>query len=168
MTSLNYLLPLSCILLLGALTACGEAGAPAPPALAGNAHEAPQSNACEIVTRERASDLFGQPAIADSGHSAVTMIDQCLWTWDTDTSNQLLQFHIWDPRGYSMPEDAEPLDIGEGGYIRQHPVGGVDISWLQDNRLISLAYSTIGPDAPKATERAEQMITLARQVEAEL
>lgn len=167
MTPLNYLLPLTCGLLLGVLTACSEVEAPAAPAVPDNANEAPRGNACEIVTQQRASDLFGQPAVADTGHSAVTMIDQCLWTWDSDTSNQLLQFHIWDPRGYSMPEDAEALDIGEGGYIRQHPIGGVDISWLQNNQLISLAYSTIGPDAPKATERAGQLIALARQVEAE-
>ena len=151
------------LLLLSSCTGGEEAtsgsavpGAPAP--------ETAAVDGCAIVTQADATALFGQPASPDSGHGAVTMITQCLWTWDTDTSNQLLQFHIWDPLGYDMPEDAEALDIGEGGYIRAHPVGGVDVAWLQGGQLISLAYSTIGPDAPRATERAEQVVALARQV----
>lgn len=143
------------------LTACGDAEGPPP---AGAVEEPAAIDACAIVTAEDATAVFGQPASPDSGHTGVTMIAQCLWTWDTDTSNQLLQFHIWDPMGYAMPEDAEPLDIGDGGYIRSHPVAGVDIAWLQDGRLISLAYSTIGPDAPQATERSEQLLALARKV----
>ena len=154
-------------LLLSLLSACNAAEEPAPPATAA-ASEGPQSDACAIVTQQDASNLFGQPAVPDTGQTGVTMVAQCLWTWDTDTSNQLLQFHIWDPRGYDMPEDAEPLAIGDGGYIRKHPVSGVDIAWLQNGQLISLAYSTIGPDAPKAIDRAEQLIELARQVESGL
>jgi hypothetical protein len=152
-------------LLLAACNAAEEPAAPAAQGAAvGPAQEPAAIDACAIVTAQDAAAVFGQPATRDTGHSGVTMIAQCLWTWDSESSNQLLQFHIWDPLGYDMPEDAEPLDIGEGGYIRKHPLAGVDIAWLQDNRLVTLAYSTIGPDAPKATERTEQMLELARQV----
>jgi hypothetical protein len=155
-----------CLLATGLLAACGG-GEPAPAGAGGGGEKAAASQAagaCELVSESDASALFGQPASLDSGPGAVTMIDQCLWTWDTDTSSQLLQFHIWDPRAYSPPEDSTPLDLGEGGYIRSHPVAGVDIGWIQGGRMISLAYSTVGPDAPAAPSRAEQLTALARQV----
>jgi hypothetical protein len=146
------------------LTACNAAEEPAAPAAAGPVEEEAAIDACAIVTAEDAAAVFGQPASPDTGHSGVSMIAQCLWTWDTESSNQLLQFHIWDPRGYDMPENAEPLDLGEGGYVLNHPLLGVDIAWLQGGHHISLSYSTVGPDAPKAGERVEQMLALARQV----
>ena len=58
----------------------------------------------------------------------------------------------------------EALDLGEGGYVLDHPLLGVDIAWLQGGHHITLAYSTVGPDAPKTGERVEQMVALARQV----
>jgi hypothetical protein len=149
------------VILASGLAACNAGEEPAAPAAAKQS----AMDACAIVTQADASELFGQPASPDVGHSGVSMIAQCLWTWDTDTSNHLLQFHIWDPLGYDMPDDAEPLDLGEKGFIRKDPMGGVDIEWLQNNQLISLSYSTIGPDAPEAMDRVEQMIALARQVE---
>ena len=152
-------------LLLASCNAAEEPAAPtAPEAASGPADESAAIDACAIVTAEDAAAVFGQPASPDTGHSGVTMIAQCLWTWDTDTSNQLLQFHIWDPRGYDVPEGAEPLDLGEGGYVLNHPLLGVDIAWLQGGRHISLSYSTVGPDAPESGERVEQMVALARQV----
>jgi hypothetical protein len=150
------------------LAACNAAEEPpaasTPQAAAGPAEKPATIDACAIVTAEDAATVFGQPASPDTGQGSVTMIAQCLWTWDTETSNQLLQFHIWDPRGYDMPEGAVPLDLGEGGYVLDHPLLGVDIAWLQGGHHITLAYSTVGPDAPKTGERVEQMVALARQV----
>lgn len=120
--------------------------------------------ACGLVTQADASDLFGHSAVADDGPSAPTMIDQCLWTWDTETSNQLLQFHIWKDFPLDQPADAQTLGLGDGGYIRVHPMAGVDITWRQGGRVFSIAYSTIGPDAPKAPEREEQVRSLAERV----
>lgn len=122
------------------------------------------TEACRLVSQEDASALFGQPASADSGPSTPGMHGQCLWTWDTDTSNQLLQFHIWDRIAYDAPEDSEPLDLGEEGYVRAHPMAGVDIAWIDGNRMLSLSYSTVGPDAPEAASKVEEMKALARQV----
>ncbi|MCU0988415.1 MAG: hypothetical protein MUE63_02215 [Xanthomonadales bacterium] len=150
------------------LAACNPAEEPAAPgapeAAAAQAEEPAAIDACAIVTAEDAAAVFGQPASPDTGHGGVTMIAQCLWTWDTESSNQLLQFHIWDPRGYEVPEGAQPLDLGDGGYVLDHPLLGVDIAWLQGGRHISLAYSTVGPDAPESGERVKQMVALARQV----
>jgi len=165
--------PLASIIYLALILAAGCGGSEQPtapvaalePAAAPNP---PSIDACAIVTEADASEVFDQPATPDVGHGGVTMIAQCLWTWDTDTSNQLLQFHLWNPKGYDMPQDAEPLDVGENGFIRRHPVAGVDIGWLQDGAFVTLAYSTIGPDAPKATDRAERLIALARRVESRL
>ena len=153
------------------LAACGGPEEPtAPDAATKPAATArpPAVDACGIVTANDAAALFGQPASPDSGPGGATLIAQCLWTWDTDSSNQLLQFHLWDPLAHDMPQDAEPLDVGEKGFIRKHPIAGVDIGWLQGGRFVSLAYSTIGPDAPVATDRAEQVIALARRVEERL
>ncbi len=123
-----------------------------------------EPNACELVTREDATALFGQPASPDSGTPAYGMIGRCLWTWDSETSNQLLQFHMWDQVAYDRPDDSETLDLGEKGYVRAHPVAGVDISWIQEGRTISLSYSTIGPEAPEAVSKVEEMKALARRV----
>lgn len=140
----------------------GKSGGPA-----GAASAAPAA-ACELVSQDDASALFGQPASPDTGPRGAAMIDQCLWTWDTESSNQLLQFMIWDPLAYAPPEDSTPLELGDGGYIRSHPLAGVDVVWLQGGRMISLTYSTVGPEAPTATSRAEQVTALAREVASRL
>jgi len=138
--------------------------APDTASTTGAATAVAQTDACQLVTEDDASALFGQPATLDSGPSAFGMIAQCLWTWDTPTSNQLLQFQIWDQVAYDRPEDAEALDLGEEGYVRAHPMAGVDITWVQDGRTISLSYSTLGPEAPVATSKVEEVKALARTV----
>jgi hypothetical protein len=146
------------------LTACNAAEEPVAPAAAGPVEEAAAIDACAIVTAEDAAEVFGQPASPETGHGGVSVVAQCLWGWDGEFSTQLLQFHIFDPRGYEVPEGAEPLDLGERGYVLNHPLLGVDIAWLQGGHHISLSYSTGGPDVPKAGERVEQMVALARRV----
>lgn len=143
------------------LTACNDSG---QPAAAGPVAEETAIDACAIVTAADAATVFGQPASPETGHSGVSVVAQCLWGWDGEFSTQLLQFHIFDPRGYDVPEGAEPLDLGENGYVLNHPLLGVDIAWLQGGHHISLSYSTGGPGVPKAGERVEQMVALARQV----
>jgi len=157
-----FLPALVAVLVLASCGGRGEEQAAAPSAGAGAPAAAPE--ACSVVTQADATALFGQPASPETGMSSPSMFGQCLWTWDTDTSNQLLQFHIWDKLGYDPPADSEPLDLGDGGYVRAHPVAGVDIGWIQGDRLITLSFSTIGPDAPKATERTDQVVGLARRV----
>jgi hypothetical protein len=62
----------------------------------------------------------------------------------------------------------EQLDFVETGYIRIHQVAGVDIAWLQDGKMVSLSYSTIGRDVPKAATKIDQVKQLALKVKADL
>lgn len=161
------------LLALGLLFACGGAGRDVEPGEESSPAAAEEStgvDACSIVTQDDASALFGEAASPQAGTPVIggTMLGQCLWTWDTETSNQLLQFSIWVAAAYAPPDDAEPFDLGEKGYVRTHPLAGVDVTWLQGGRMISLAYSTIGPDAPPATSKVEEVEALARQVSARL
>jgi len=146
-------------------------GGQASPAQSAPAESPAAQKACDIVTQQDATALFGQTASPQEGQLVVdpNLIGECLWTWDTATSNQLLQFRIWNgPQYYGAPSDSQPLDIGEKGYIRVHPLAGVDIEWVQNGKTISLSYSTIGSDIPNATTKVEELKTLARKVEKQL
>lgn len=128
-------------------------------------------DACDIVTEETATELFGQPASPEEGTPVIdpNMLGECLWTWDTEMSNQLLQFRVWNGDVYyGMPGDAEPYDIGEQGYIRVNELAGIDISWVQDGKTVEVSYFNIGPDAPPLESKVEEMKDLAKQVEGEL
>jgi hypothetical protein len=119
---------------------------------------------CTLVTQAEASELFGQTAERQEGTAfGGTVIAECLWTWDTESSNQLLQVYVWPEAAYGPTQGSEPFDLGERGHIRKHEVAGVDIAWVQDGMMVSLAYSTIGPDAPEAIDRAAAVEALARQ-----
>lgn len=124
-------------------------------------------DACAIVTRDDATRLFGKPASPYSGTPVLdpNMLGECLWTWDSDTSNHLLQFRIWNgERYYSAMPDSQPVDFAATGFIRSHPMAGVDVGWIQDGRTISLSYSTVGPDVPKAQTRVDAVKELAATV----
>lgn len=125
-------------------------------------------DACDIVTREDATKLFGMPASPEGGSPILDpkMVGECLWTWDTDTDNQLLQFYIWDgPQYYSDAPDSQPIDLGEKGNIVIADVLGVNITWLQDGKTYSLSYSTVGSAFPDPAMKLEEVKSLARKVE---
>ncbi len=131
-------------------------------------------DACALVTQEDAAALFGQPASAEEG-ALVTdpaLLGQCLWTWEAaDASNELLAIYVWDDTNglyYSAEDGADPLDIGEEGYIKVDDTTGVDIGWKQDGRAIYLDFFTIGPMVPAATTKVDQVQALAFEVEARL
>jgi hypothetical protein len=166
------------IALAGGMLGCGggsgstEGSAPeTTPASA--AKDGAALDPCTIVTAEEATALFGQPAVrqASSGIPVPFRAGECLWTWDTETANQLLQFSIWNTvQGYGRPEDefTTDVDIGERGYIRSHPQAGVDIEWVQGDRMISLNYSKVGSAVANPTTKAEAMKELARRVSGRL
>jgi len=157
-----------CAVLLGLLAGCDAGKETGPPtAMPEKGAAAPQAlpvSACELVSQQDATALFRQPAVAQTGPSGPGMIDQCLWAWDTETAGQLLQFQIWEEIAYQAPDGSESLDLGERGYIDRNAYMGVDLAWVQGGRMISFAYSTVGPEAPSAKDKADQLLALARRV----
>lgn len=165
-----------------AAVSCGEetkteSGAPADKAATGSGGSSgssggsASSDACQIVTKEDATKLFGQTASPEEGTPVYDpkMVGECLWTWDTDTGNQLLQFRIWDgEQYYSDSPNSQPIDIGEKGNIVLNEFLGVDITWLQDGKTYSLSYSTSGSNVPDATTKAEEVKSLAKKVEGQV
>jgi hypothetical protein len=151
------------------MAGCGGGGGTAKggegEAPAAKADAAGPVDACSLVTQADAEELFGRPAVREKGTPSFSgmLLGDCLWTWDTESSNQLLQLHVWKDRKLTPPADAQPLDLGEGGSARVHPVAGVDIEWRQDGKVLTLSYSTLGPDAPKAPDKADAVRGLARK-----
>jgi len=127
--------------------------------------------ACALVTQDDASRLFGKPASRYAGTPVLdpNLIGECLWSWDSETSSHLLQFRVWNGQQYyaAMPE-SKPVDFAETGFIRSHPMAGVDVGWVRNGKTVSLSYSTVGPDAPKAETRVEQVRELAAAVNSKL
>jgi hypothetical protein len=128
-------------------------------------------DACGLITQDDASTLFGKPANRDKGTPVIdpNMLGECLWSWEAETGNQLLQFRIWQGTQYYGPTpDSQPFDLGENGYIRAHRVSGVDVEWVQEGRTISVSYSTVGPGTPDPLTRIEEIKQLARKAAAQL
>lgn len=167
------------LLAVAVATACGgasesdnRAAAPASGAPPDSSTDA-KPDACSIVTQEDATALFEQPAERQQGQGLAMpmMIGECLWTWDTETSNQLLQFRIWSTElAYSQSDDefTEAFDLADRGHVRAHPQGGVDVSWVQGGRMIGLSYSKVGPAVPSPLTKTDAMKALARKVSGKL
>lgn len=155
--------------LMLALAGCGDDSDPGGEQAAMTAPE--RIDVCALVTRADASALFGNPARPRAGTPVLdpNMLGECLWTWDSESSSQLLQARIWDgARYYRAPADARPLGFADRGYIRVHPMAGVDVEWVQTGRTVSLGYSTVGPDVPGAMTRTEAVEALARKLKERL
>ncbi|MDO8736261.1 MAG: hypothetical protein Q7K29_04170 [Thermoleophilia bacterium] len=137
----------------------------------GGSGSAAAADACKVVTQADATKLFGMPAVAQEGTSVLDpkMASECLWTWDTDTDNQLLQLQIWNgAQYYSDAPNSQPLDLGEKGNIVMSDVLGVDITWLQDGKTYTLSYSTVGSAVPDPTVKVEDVKSLAKKVEGQV
>ncbi len=160
---------LAALLLVLAVSACGSStGGNAGDTQAAGQNGGPdQIDACSIVTQQDATQLFGKPASPQQAQLNVdpNMLGECLWTWDTQTSNQLLQFRIWNgPQYYgNPPADSQPLDIGDKGYTRKNEFSGVTIEWVQNGKTITLDYSTIGSDVPNAATKSDAVKNLAQK-----
>ena len=140
----------------------------------GDGNGSAEIDACRLLTQEDASALFDQPATRDEGAETVdpALLGECLWTWEApDASNELLAIYVWDDSSglyYSEEEGAEPLAIGDEGYIKVDEFAGVDIGWKQGDRAIYLDFFTIGPRVPAATTKVDEVKALAEKVEAAL
>lgn len=160
-------------LCLAAAGCGGSSNSPAPAATTTPAANDNGADACAIVTQEDAAALFGQPATRQQGTGLKVpiMAGECLWTWDSETANQLLQFRIWSTvKAYSDPTDggAEMLTLGDKGHMRAHELAGIDIQWVQGGRTISLAYSKIGSAVPSPLTKVDAMKALAKKAAGKL
>ena len=127
---------------------------------------------CKVVTEADATSLFGKQAVEDEGAPITdpNMMGDCFWTWDTDTSNQLLQFLVWNGEQYygQEPAGSQSLDLGDKAYMNAGSIVGVDIIWVQDGKTIQLSYSNIGDDMPDPVTKVEEMKQLAKKVSGKL
>lgn len=163
-------------MLLLVFTACGEDEAADADNVIEEAVEKAQDagrqiEACDIVTQQVATELFGDTAVKDEGVPVLdtNMLGECIWTWDTDQSNQLLQFRIWgSDTYYSVPDDSEPIDLGEMGNIRVNDMAGIDIIWVQEGKTVELSYFNFGPEAPELQTKVQAMKDMAVEVSGEV
>lgn len=162
---------------VAAVSGCGEekggnaGGGAEQPSAQANRSADDNIDACKVVTQEDATKLFGKPASPQEGTPVLdpSLMSECLWTWDTEMSNQLLQFYIWNgEQYYGETPGAQSINLGDKGFIRVNEFAGVDIEWIQDGKTISLSYSTIGTEVPDATTKAEEVKSLARKIEGQL
>lgn len=165
--------------LTAVMAACGGSGGGSeratPPTSTGTSGAASSTSvdACAIVTQADATALFGQPAVRQDGPKITVpiMSGECIWTWDAEAANQLLQFRIWNTErayGGSEGELKQPLGLGDRGFVRAHPQGGVDIEWVQGGRMIGLSYSKVGSAVPNPSTKVEAMKELARRIAGQL
>jgi len=143
-----------------------------PSAAAAAANGDSSLAACNIVTEADATALFGKQAVKDEG-ALVTdpnMLGECLWTWDTDTSNQLIQFRVWNGEQYygQEPAGSQSLDLGDKAFMTVGSLAGVDITWVQDGKTIQLSYSNIGDDVPDPATKVEEVKQLAQKASGQL
>lgn len=140
---------------------------------------APQVNvenvvACDLVTQEDATKLFGQPASNDEEELVAdpALGSQCDWAWASpDNDSQLIQILVWNGQPdlyYSEIDEvpgAQALDIGDRGHITVTggSLGGVEIEWLQDGKTVDITYSTYGNGVPDPADKVEELKALAQQ-----
>jgi hypothetical protein len=133
------------LLLLG-LAACG--GGKTPKADASADTSGGKVDACALLTKADASDLFGEPATSDTtDYSNPVELGVCTWKWknpDPKVSEiKSVQLIVWSgPQFYNPPDSSEALQVGDRGYIQAH--GGfksVQIGWVQNGRAYHLVYS---------------------------
>jgi hypothetical protein len=128
-------------------------------------------DACQVVTQDDATKMFGDKAVQDQGGPVLdpNLLGECLWTWDTEAANQLLQLYVWNgEQYYSAPSDSQPLEMGDMSYVRVNKYTGVDIEWVQDGRTISLTYSNIGSGMPDPSTKVDEVKALAEKAAAKL
>lgn len=138
----------------------------------GGGGNGPKLDACAIVSQSDAEKLFGKPAEQGKASGSVdpALLGECVWEWeDAQANSHLLQFSAWQGESYYQPSaKATPFVIGDKGVIE---VGGglvgVDIQWLQADRVYDLSYFTVG-NVPDATTRVDDVKALALAASAKL
>lgn len=132
-------------LLLSAAAACGGKQNAQTSASADAAAAA--TNHCTLITKADASELFGEPATAETTDDLIgQQVSKCVFHWknpDTTVAEEKgLQLVVWNGTAYySPPSGSEPFKIGDRGYIQAHgQFKSVHIAWVQGGKTYSLVY----------------------------
>lgn len=164
------------------LLACGKDSGTAPsgaegdkgnPGAAESSGKAAAFDACALLTQADATELFGVPAkkYTSGAQTPDAQLQACGWDHDfPDNSSHLLQLVTYDTDiAYSADPDSKPFEIGDKGNVKVHKMSGVDVTWVQKGKTLSVAYSTTGPSAvPEDITKAEQVKALAKKIESRL
>jgi hypothetical protein len=118
---------------------------------------------CEIITASDAETVLGEPAEADPEREAPGAVGQCVWDAVAADSFAQLQFRIYDGGSYySEPADgAEPLAVGDPGYIRvDDEFGVIDIQFVTNGSLVvTLFASDMAGPTEDARSSMEELAT---------
>ena len=121
----------------GATTTTGETAETTEATAAGGS----DVDACDLVNADDAAGILGSPAVVDTTPSP-NFGETSVCAWVTG-SNALLVVSLFEGREYYSGgglSGAEPLDVGDEGYIGIDPTfGGVDIQVLAGEWVLSLS-----------------------------
>ncbi|MGH8976626.1 MAG: hypothetical protein ACRDV7_01030 [Acidimicrobiia bacterium] len=144
--------------------------------LGGETSELP--DACELVTVEDATGLFGTDAEEQPDASPVGLGASCIYetpeTEDLGTVGHLLQVRVFDGEqffGAETYDDEEEIDdLGDRAFVRSNgsALTGVEVQFVQDGKTVSLNYSTINigvdeADQVNSADHEDEVVELARQ-----
>lgn len=132
---------------------------------------------CELVTREDAQALFGDDFEAQRSEDAapIDIGEACLWENvggdELGNPQHLLQVRVYDGEqfyGEDVFDDAEPIDIGERGFVSGGDgLAGVDVQFVKGGLVFTANYVIINigveGDTADAASKRDAVVELARQ-----
>src|SRR5215475_8587249 len=157
------------------LVACNKSSDKKPTsdkeAPTGSTTTAAPASACALVTQKDAEAVFGNPAKRFHGTGKIeNEATECDWDHDfPDGSSQLLQLDLYPAAEFQQvhSEGAQPLSVGEKGYITTGEALGIEIGFVHKDKFVLLSYPTTGPSAPKALDRIDAVKALAKKLATE-
>jgi hypothetical protein len=140
--------------------------------------EGAESAACELLTLDEVSDLFGNPAAvvpAEADKPVVGGSASCLWesTVDGDMPTiYQLQLSVFDGSEFFDPESwggtPETIDdLGDEAFVvRSGGLLGSTAGFIEGDRSVFLSYSILlGEGAPEPGEQSDELVEMLRTVE---
>jgi hypothetical protein len=134
-------------------------------------------DACALVTRVDAEELFGSEARQAEDAAPVELGSACIWENvggdELGVVGHLLQVRAYEGEqfyGEDVYDDARPLDgIGDRAFVSSgRGLAGVEIQFLEGETVVQLSYSTVNVgvdegDRVEAATKEDEVVALARQ-----
>jgi hypothetical protein len=137
-----------------------------------------ESAACELLTLDEVSELFGNPAAvvpAEAEKPVVGGSASCLWESTVDGEMPTiyqLQLSVFDGSEFFDPESwggtPEAIDdLGDEAFVvRSGGLLGSTAGFIEGDRSVFLSYSILlGEDTPEPGEQADELVEMLRTVE---